>query len=192
VTPGPYRRQSWFLILGAGLTTIPAAALAEPKTELAPFAAVGAFAGARIGMSLEAWRALPLPGSRQLKRRCETPAGAPAGVLICRYADIYGAFELPPSVPLDTHLSASRVRYRFVDNRLTAISLRVSVDAYNDLLADLAPTYGAPTRTVVDRVGFGAGRMRARVRLTWTRPAGALELIDPSPDPLRLELRLTS
>ncbi|MGA0603806.1 hypothetical protein ACO2Q3_24075 [Caulobacter sp. KR2-114] len=194
--PLPRRSPRWLAARALGAAALlvaswPLTGLAAPSAGAGPFAEVGAFDGARLGMTIAAWKALPLPttGPTHLARACAQGAG---GLVTCRYADVYGAYDLPQAHRLYPARPAWRVRYQFLNGRLAAISLRTSIDAYNDVVSGLTRAYGKPRRTRVDRVAVGPGQSRARVRTTWARSGAQVELTDPSANPVRLSLRLAA
>jgi hypothetical protein len=142
--------------------------------------------GAYLGMTLEAWRALPFPGrdGGHLIRNC-APASATSdkgqvAASICSYEIRYGAYSLEPALPLTAQYSAHDPRYSFDDGRLTQLAYRVPIDAFSRLVALFRDSYGMEAQTINDMVRL-EGVSRARVLKTWRTPDGFIRMIAPAP-----------
>lgn len=172
--------------LAAGLAAIGLAAAAPPPPAGGPLE----FDGAKLGMSLQQWKALPPPSpDPRATPICEAGAGA-APVTACSYAARFGAYELPEPAPLAGRFLARKQTYRFVGGALTCIEYRSSIDAFDVLVAKLKAQYGRPSR-IVHSPATPAGQLGApSVEVDWTLPNGQVRLVDPSPDPNRLMVRL--
>lgn len=192
----------------ATFTAIAAASLAGALIPRLASAATApnpmAFKGVQLGMSLEAWKALPFPGLApgRAKPVCTDRPGAAGGLLstssaqtpdtvVCAYFSQYGRFTLPEPVALGPRIQAKRLRFTFQAGRLTTIEYRTSADRYDDLTARLNALYGPPTKLIRDTVKTEAGPF-PRVRQTWRGPQGQIELVDPVQPYTDLSLRLTS
>jgi hypothetical protein len=197
---GAWRVARW---IGLCLAAVPSLAAAAPLS-------LGA---AQLGMTLAAWRALPAPdgAGAGAKAVCSNDAAvrglahdllaqaasssaasaaqAGAGADVCGYASVAGDYVLPRQVVVDPPWRGD-VRHLFQDGRLAAIRYQTSINAYDALMAKLAPLYGAPTRTRRDRISTSLGRA-PRVSQTWVTSDGRVELIDPGPDPARLLVTLS-
>lgn len=176
-----------------------------------PFGALAAtspplgFKGADLGMSLEAWRAMPPPGALtpNVKATCSNDPGAAgsglvptpddrkAGMVLCAYLSRYGRFSFPERFTLDKHYRTTRLRYVFQNDRLIEIRCRAPVDAYVPLEARLKARYGPAGKLVRDKVSTGAGSL-ARVTQTWSTPQGSVQLTDPVPPFSDLSLRFVA
>jgi hypothetical protein len=156
-------------------------AAAPAKGATSPFVTLNA---ARLGMSLQAWRALP-PAGAAPGAPPSCAAQPSARIVTCTYASKVGRYVLPNAVPLDRTYQATDIRYVFDGGRLSEVAFRSSVDAYNDLTAVLDKDYGPPTRTAQDQVRSEIGPLR-RVRQAWTTPTAQVLLVDPSADPTKL------
>jgi hypothetical protein len=187
-------RQFWRFALAA-LTILPFAAAAQP----APGSEGLSFQGARLGMTREAWGALPPPGGASPRTEvvCAQDLGkAPgegrtAGSVVCTYVVRYGRFTLPATARLADGRRAKGLRYIFIADRLTQIEYRVSVDDYEGQMARFKALYGAPTRVRRDEVRTPDGAL-PRVTQTWTLPDGTVELVDPVAPFSDLRVRLSA
>ncbi|QUD89520.1 hypothetical protein [Phenylobacterium montanum] len=157
------------------------------------------FDGARLGMTLDQWKALPFPGvaPANLLRVC-TPdlassraaAAGPSRQVECSYATRYGPETLVQSFPLTKRFLARAPHYFFSQNRLVKIEFRTSVDAFDDVVAQFQKQYGAASRTSRDDVRAGDGLALPRVRVLWRLRKGTVEVTDPSSVPNLLEVSL--
>jgi hypothetical protein len=178
-----------------------AASLAAPLHMPAPpvtAADIFAINGAQLGMSLQAWQALPRPGPApdHVVTKCNwigagvarrSPAAGRR--LECRYVAKYGPNELPVSFPLSERIRIRKPVFEFVGGRLSAVRFRATTNAFSDLMAILHRGYGPPQRIVRDIVrveGLGLPRVQA----TWRAAGVTVTLTAPSPNPNRLEVRL--
>jgi hypothetical protein len=175
---------------------------------LAPPAPVAAatplsFEGARLGMSLAEWRALPPPPGESPAARplCTGDPGAteaalwqrasvPGGV-VCSYASVYGRDVLLEPAPLDQRYSASRLLFVFDHGSLSAIHVDAPVDAFDDVMALLTSDYGPPAQTVRDTARFRTLTLD-RVRDVWRTPGGGVDLVAPYDGPTTLSVRFES
>jgi hypothetical protein len=119
--------------------------------------------GAQLGMTLEAWKALPYkagPTSHMTTSCMASPE--PAGgvqrvqtsqrsnLFVCSYVTRYGQTVLQQSFPLTAAFLARSPSYAFVDGRLSRIEFHTSVNAFISLDALLTARFGAPVQTVRD------------------------------------------
>lgn len=154
--------------------------------------------GARLGMSLDAWRALPPPGEpgshvvtecAPAPPRPQTPSAHPP--MECRYVGRYGRFALPEAFPLSRRYLVRNPSFEFVDGRLASIRFQTSIDAFDTVMADLKRAYGPPTT-----LSRGSTSLRGypvpRVTAAWTTAGARVTLTDPSPNPDRLEITVAS
>jgi hypothetical protein len=179
--------------------------VASPLGALAATSPPLAFKGASLGMSLEAWRAMPPPGklTPNVQATCSsdtnaagsglapTPEQRKAGVVLCAYLSRYGRFSFPEHFALDDHYRTTRLRYVFKDDRLIEIRCRAPVGAYLPLEARLKARYGPTGKLVRDRVSTSAGSL-PRVTQTWSMAQGSVELTDPVPPFSDLGLRFVA
>lgn len=185
-----------------GIGLLAAAVVASP----APASIPGAPApdpfmmnGVRLGISLEAWRALPRPvdAQGQVVADCQPHAGAAPSAprlqsserMECRYVGKYGAYELPASFPLRGRYRIRQPVFEFVGGRLAAIRFRTSTDAFSQLMATLRSNYGPPQRVERDTVRV-EGVALPRVAARWARDGQIVSLTDPSSSPDQLEVRM--
>lgn len=151
------------------------------------------FDGAYLGMSLEAWRRAPFPGTPNphTAPTCTAGAGSTAAGLtkasaaatteVCAYVSRYGSAILTEDVPWTQGLLAKSPRYVFTGGRLTRIDIHVGIDAFDKVMARMKARYGAPSRMVRDNMKTRVGAL-SRVTVRWKTPAGAIELVDPTAD----------
>lgn len=191
-------RVRFVAALGLALPASWAAAAATPTPAAGPLS----FLGAYVGMSREAWAALPPPGGRAAEIRCTAPAAsgqlngaaapdpAPAaGPITCAYIRRFGRYALPVTVRLSNGLFATHLRYTFQGGRLQRIAYRMSVDAYDRLTADLHARLGNASGVRRDSVPTAHGLL-PRVSRTWRTPAGAVQIVDPVSPYVQLQVRL--
>jgi hypothetical protein len=155
------------------------------------------FQGATLGMTLDAWRALPPPDgpTTMSKAACSTgaatsPATPVHGAIECVYRRTYGRFALQPAVTLPDGRRVTDIRYSFRNGRLVQITYRLSVDAYESTVARLDARFGSASQVIRDTVRTRDGRL-ARVTRTWTSPKGAAQLVDPVAPYAQMEVRLS-
>lgn len=167
-----------------------AAAFAHAPAPSLPAAELFDINGAKLGMSLADWQALPRPGpdADHVATACK-PVVADAERLQCRYVVRYGAYQLPVSFPLVGSRRIRRPVFEFVGGRLAAIRFRTTTDAFNQLMTVLQRGYGAPQTIVRDSVRV-EGVTLPRIRATWRGRGETVTLTDPSSNPDRLEVEL--
>jgi hypothetical protein len=176
------------------------------QKHVAPPAAVFVFNGARLGMSLEDWRARPFPGSSaavpNAKPICSDEALAkPAGLIastetsadsvVCAYLSHYGRYFLNETLPINRKYTAQAVRYVFRNDRLFRIEYQTTADAYDDLASQFDARYGPSIKLVRDTVATANGRY-FRVTQTWRTPDLIVDLTDPVAGTSRLSISFTS
>ncbi|MFI4963756.1 MAG: hypothetical protein ACHP9T_00175 [Caulobacterales bacterium] len=202
------RDTSFGRAAGMGWTTGALALLAVGLLPAAP--ARGAmqpaieFEGARLGMTEAAWKAMPPPGrlSPHARPACSNDAGgAPgltqaavrqsAGPVVCAYVDAYGKLSLPEAFTLDAKYRVDQMTVSFANDRLVEIRCNASTDAYDALVHDFQARYGPTAKLVRDKVRTEIGLL-PRVTQTWSTPAGAIQLVDPTPPYTELSLRFTA
>ncbi|MGH6964884.1 MAG: hypothetical protein ACREE0_10390 [Phenylobacterium sp.] len=177
----------------ASLAVLATPALASPD----PAHPDLSFQGATLGMSLDAWRALPPPDGPATTSTAICSAGAAASpakpadrAVDCVYRRTYGRFALQPAVTLPDGRRVTDIRYSFRDGRLAQIAYRLSVDAYESTVARLDARFGSASRVLRDTVRTPDGRL-ARVTRTWTAPGGVAQLVDPVAPYAQIEVRLS-
>ena len=158
---------------------------AAPKLELGP---------AWLGMTLAQWRALRRAdeGDGHVSASCTGVAGGdgagplkiaasapPRSAEVCSYIDRYGRIALPQSIALTSTYRTSNPEYYFVGGALSKIEFRVSIDAFNALVAQFRARYGWESRTVRDSV-TASGMVFPRVQKVWRLPNGSIRIVDPS------------
>jgi hypothetical protein len=172
---------------------IPALAKAAPTAGQA--APALALKGARLGMTLAQWRALPFGGDTAQhisglcadapapvgagRRKARKPPGQPP-VLLCSYVARYGRVIVPESFALTPAFLARDPEYYFTGGRLSKIEFHVSVDGFNALVALFRGRYGLENQTVRDSVTIEHGLELQRVQKIWRLPGGSLRITDPS------------
>lgn len=179
--------RPWFL---AGLI-----ALAGAPAWAAPAPSGLDFLGARLGMTLKDWRAVPLPpGAGDAAAICtdqdktvRIPGYALSardvrdGVVVCSYRARFGQDVLNHPVQIDPNFHANRLAYVFRRGRLDEMRFTASVDAYDDI------------RKVLGLRGHGGGprdpSQGLRRTRTW-RSQGAVVTIGPGPNPTEIGVRL--
>lgn len=184
-------------------TPSPPAATAAPPPATATAADPLPLKGARLGLSLQDWRALSWPGGDNRGHADCTPptraaplskaaTGAPApAVLVCRHIHRYGDYSFTDSLPLAGKYRARDPAFVFVDGRLAEVRFHAAVDAFSLVTSRLDKAYGRPVS--IERSTWRRGKAPAapRVRETWRTDAGSVVLTDPSSDPnaLAVEFR---
>jgi hypothetical protein len=149
------------------------------------------YPGVHLGMTLEAWKALPRPKTLPVAATpiCETKTTATA-TIVCGYFSHYGRFTLPEEIALGPKLRARRLRFTFVDGRLSSIAFQTSINVFNDLIARLNARYGRANTISRDSVSTPLGDF-PRVREDWKTPSGEIELVDPVRPFTDLSVRLS-
>ena len=166
-----------------------------------------AFTGARLGMSLQAWRALPFPASPaspRVQAACSNDPGLgrdadlkpdaaqrKAGAVVCGYVVRYGRFVLPQGLRPAAGRKPVTVRYVFVGGRLSQIRYRASRDVFDKVTHRLKAAYGPPHAVVRDQVQTEIGKLD-RVRMSWAAPNDMVVLTDPADSRLDLRVELSS
>jgi hypothetical protein len=158
------------------------------------------FQGAKLGMSMDAWTALPLPGGAPdtVRRTCAdgaSGANRPLAVkasakvnhpITCSFERLYGHLSLPVSLTLSPDFRALDPTYQFVGGKLTRIAFSTSIDAFNQVTSSLEASYGAASQIQRDEIRSELGIRLPRVRETWRRPDGLIRITDPASAPNRL------
>jgi hypothetical protein len=163
------------------------------------------FKRARLGMSLEEWRALPVPAqdppsfsmikNGPVRPICGTDApdayqfsayGAErsAGVLVCGYAYQETIGSSSPSwdaatIPIGKEHGTNEVRYKFLDGRLFEISVGGSTYLLSDIVDGLTAKWGQPDRTINDTTQNKAGATFPHTEQYWENPAATIHLESP-------------
>jgi hypothetical protein len=188
---------------------------AHPKSKVASHAGADAaavyydFKGARLGMSLAEWRALPVPAQSMeglagassmiqvgaVEAHCSGDAGAAAGamdfrtpaeikanVLVCRYA-------YPETIGSDTmwmpasmpigELHASDVEYKFLDRTLYEISVTGNSGLLMEVMSGLRAKWGEPTSVVNDTTQNKAGATFPHTVQSWANPVALIRVETP-------------
>jgi hypothetical protein len=179
----------------AALALIAAAWAMSPASAASPRPALE-FQGARLGMSLKDWQAVPVPlgagpdaipvctdrePSLHITSYPLSAREVRTGVVLCSYKARFGHDVLTHSIDVDRNFSAQSVAYVFRRGRLDQIRFVASTDAYGDIrrLFGLRPLSGGAAIG-----GRGVGRTR-----TW-RVAGGAVKIGPGPNPSELTVDL--
>jgi len=157
--------------------------------------------GLRLGMSVQAWKALAFPGdhSGQAQPVCSDDPGAasflgvktaaaPGAPLVCGYASRIGSIFLRNTITMLGGYSAQGLRYSFPAGRLTEIDCTTSDDAFDAAQARFDKLYGQPKSVTRDSVRTEIG-WRPRVRESWSIPGGSVTLTDPVQPATNLKLR---
>lgn len=203
--PGPRRAPGRGLLAGIVALGLGASAAARaqspgpaPQSPPGPAHEDGQtlqFKGARLGMTIAQWKALPYPGgaSTHVETACvDSPnrsADPGARVVVCSYVTRYGRIELPQSFAFTATRLARDPSYAFVDGKLARIEFQTSIDAFDELDARFATLYGhgQDGQTLRDQHADVA-----RVQKIWRTPGGTVRIIDPSPRPSLLSVQFTS
>jgi hypothetical protein len=159
-----------------------------------PPAALG-FQGARLGMSLKDWRAVPVPqGAGDAVPICTNedktvripgyPLSAEdvrTGVVACGYKARFGHDVFNHSIAIDPSFTAQSVAYVFRGGRLDQIRFTASTDAYGDIRKVFALKRWAK--------GAGIGRRGVSRTRTWRAPGGQVRIArGPNPSELTVDL----
>ena len=178
------------LVAGAAPAHAPAPAVKPPPAVAHGLLPLG---GARLGLSLEAWRALPWPGAEGVgdadcaapaRTQAASPGGGAPSVLVCRRVHRYGAYSMADSLPLAGPYQARDPAFVFVDGRLSEVRFKTAADAFNLVTARVDKAYGKPAKIERDAVRLEAGAPAVpRVRMTWRNAAGSVVVTDPAADP---------
>lgn len=183
-----------------------APAVARPAAKPAAPAVYYDFKGARLGMSIAEWKALPFPGKPEnskdygsntapnIQPTCKTDPGGDkvlafltsaetaAGVVICQYGYPYsiGTYQSWKAayVSVGEHIT-DRVDYKFLDGKLYEISITGSENLLSDVLEGLTAKFGQATETVNDTTQNKAGATFPHVVKTWRNPAASVRVETP-------------
>ena len=158
--------------------------------------------GAKLGMSLSDWKALPFreidPTASGLQQLCSDQAQArTAGLALintaqpdvvdCTYVDHLSHLWWPEDASLTKRFRARSLRFEFSHGRLAHMGYRTSVDAYNMLTARLDSEFGQPVSTRASSVSLSIAT-RPGVRQTWRGQGMVVTLVDPVPGTAMLAL----
>lgn len=156
------------------------------------------FKGARLGMSLAEWKALPPPAKSDgvsysavcdsdaaakehdlLGYASNTPVEKAANVLTCGYYGIgsYGIW-VQASVPIG-ELSASAIYYKFLDGKLYEIEVNGNIDLLSNVLDGLTAKWGQPSSVVHDTTQNKAGATFPHTIQTWKNPVAVIRVEAP-------------
>jgi hypothetical protein len=153
------------------------------------------FEGARLGMTIAAWKALPYPGrskahviaacsddpSAVIRDALTAESGRRrGGAIVCAYITHYGQKVLVQPFALTKVYFARTPLYEFVGGKLSKIAFRTSIDAFNDLMARLQSRYGPVNQTVRDEVNLRDDLRVPGVKEIWRRSDGMIDIDDPS------------
>lgn len=165
------------------------------------------FKGARLGMSLAEWRALPVPvrsdsdkylryGPVQIV--CSTDAAASAkfgltfertgaeqaaNVVECAYGRQVLSMMFKPwmrvPIGIGTRFAASDITYKFLDGRLFAIELFAHTNLLPDILSGLIAKWGEPNSVLNDTTQNKAGATFPHTLQEWANPVSTIKLESP-------------
>jgi hypothetical protein len=164
-----------------------------------------AFHGARLGMTIDAWRLLPLPVGAgpdsipfctdqavigRAPGRPLSAATSSGDVLSCAYVSLFGTALLPHSMAFDDDYVAQDVSYLFVRGRLAEIDLKTSSSASDRVAAWLQRGGAVLVSTQRVQAPSPSGPV-ARVRQTWRLRDGEATVTNPTApaDQLAVSLR---
>jgi hypothetical protein len=204
------------LFLIVSLLACPSAVLAAPKQHSASKGAATRaptkpavyydFKGARLGMSLAEWRALPItatglnipgspiqggavqavctgdPGSDSAILSFRSSAEQKANVTACGYAypETIGTYTSwrPASVPIG-EMAASDVEYKFLDGSLYEISISGNSALLDEVMSGLRAKWGDPTTVVNDTTQNKAGATFPHTVKTWVNSVALIRVETP-------------
>jgi hypothetical protein len=176
---------------------------AFPKPHPAKPAVFYDFKGARLGMTLAEWKALPAP-THPSENLAEMNYGQPqvvcdgdgteshqfypsraeraANVVECGYAQTvtigtYRTWE-SASIPIGEY-AASDVVYKFMDGKLYEISITANESLTSDILEGLAAKWGEPDSVVNDTTQNKAGATFPHTIKTWKNSAALIRFEAP-------------
>lgn len=191
------------------LSTVPTWAGPNKRTTPAPAtpALYYDFKGAKLGITLEEWKALPFPGnppsSSPLSRNAPPPvvsavcagdpgsekahlyqsnAEAAAGVTLCQYGYILKlrTLEAWNSAYIDMgHYQTNDIIYKFLDGRLYEISITGHDNLAGEMVSGLTAKFGPPTSVVNDTTQNRLGASFPHTVKTWKNPAAMVRLETP-------------
>jgi hypothetical protein len=164
------------------------------------------FKGARLGMSLNEWRALSVPARVSNIAGSSIQAGAvrsvcmgdpdagssvfgfrsnaetKANVVICGYSypETIGTYTswMPASIPIG-EFSASDVEYKFLDGALYEISITGNEALIDEVMSGLRAKWGEPTTVVNDTTQNKAGATFPHTVKTWVNPVALIRVEAP-------------
>ena len=166
------------------------------------------FKGARLGMSLAEWRAMPVLGQNSLSglgnsvikfgpvrgvcagdsgvdslpMSFRTEAESKANVVVCGYAYSEGigttTMWAPASISIG-ELSASDVEYKFLDDHLYEISVTGNARLLDEVMSGLRAKWGEPTTVVNDTTQNKAGATFPHTVRSWVNPAAIIRVETP-------------
>lgn len=181
----------------------PAAAKAAPK---AP-AVFYDFKGAKLGMTIAEWKALPFPGNPENSKDYGSKSSPPiapvckgdpgsdkmmafvsdaekaSNVIVCQYGyewkitDTYTSFK-SAYVSVGTHITDD-VEYKFLDGKLYEINITGSNNLLSDVMDGLTAKFGAPTSVVNDTTQNKAGATFPHTEKTWSNPVASIHMETP-------------
>jgi len=183
------RRAIWMAgLAGVAFTAIASAASAQPDQ----FARLCGPPGIHFGMSIDDWKALPIPGERpgMVQPVCSDDqaaanylgvktAPAPGQPVVCGYANRIGSVFLSDNISVLGGYPASALRYRFPASQLAEIDCAAPDNAFTAAHARFDQLYGPSKKLLRDTVRTEVG-VRPRVRETWSIPGGTVTMIDPA------------
>jgi hypothetical protein len=144
------------------------------------------FKGAKLGMTLADWKALPFPGggAPQAAAQCSDDPAARIylsdterrlGIVQCRYA----AGEAQAKIPLGDRWATADYGFAFLDGKLFRITVRASLDAQTDVDEGLVAKWGKPTSETSGATQTEAGGSLTHKVKTWINPAASIVLQTP-------------
>lgn len=196
--------------------SFPAHSQKASSTRKAPSAATKAapapsvyydFKGARLGMALSEWKALPAPVVESsytskmegpLQVWCTSDVGSDGkslsgigypskveqslGVVICRYGRLFssGSYRsVSPAIIKIGQLMATDVEYKFLDGRLYQIDITGSDGLLSEVMDGLTAKFGPPTSEINDTTQNRAGATFPHTVKVWTNPVATIRVESP-------------
>lgn len=198
-------RRACKLALAALLGAVATPALAQTAAGAIPRGDLQ-FDGARLGMSLSQWKALPPPqgSTADVATECSNDttldtasrvtfsvSGSEPPVVVCSYVARLGRYVLAQDFPLAKTYFARNPKFTFVSGRLAKIEFKSSINAFDDLVAAFEARFGAASQTIRDQIRTPFGLTLPRVQKIWRLPDGLVSITDPSDDLDRLVVDFT-
>jgi hypothetical protein len=181
-------------------TTTKPAAKPVPKPQPAPIPAVWYdFKGARLGMTMDEWRALPVPATAM---PVESPpqiicSNEPAnkdkiglhiyqsdddekiGVVECQYFAKQQYLGLRSAYLKVGDGGSDDISYKFLDGKLYSINIQSSDNLLSGILDGLSAKFGPPTSVVNDTTQNKAGATFPHTVKLWENPVAMIRLETP-------------
>lgn len=199
-------RRAYFAATILALISSPGAS-APPKKAAAPPVYYD-FKGAKLGMTIDEWKAVPFPGDLQdnkifslkgesipvVQPVCQGDTGSDklllfrssaetaAGVVLCKYGypRSIGTYQTWSSAFLNVAgFGAQDVDFKFLEGRLYEINITLHSNALPHVLDGLVAKFGQPTSVINDTTQNRMGATFPHTVKSWINPVASIRLESP-------------